>query len=442
MTLIGELCLWIALLMAAWGTTVSVAGGVMRRADLGASGRRAVYVGAAALLCANAGLVAALLSRDFSFAYVARHTSLDLSRPYLVSALWSGTAGSLLVLAFALAALGSVAVFTDARRHPAVRAWVAAAIGAMLLALLLVLCFVRNPYARLGWLAGDGLGLDPMLRHAEMVLPRLAELIGLAAAGAGAAVIFGARASRDARIPVSVLARPWLLPAWTLLSLGLALEMRGWYAYSPDGGLWQWTPLATTGLAVWLVAGAVLHWRGGQPLRTHRRVGEHLSHVGAAIGALALAAGVLAVSSQLQLRTGQESGLADPLGRQWRFTSQGVSRYGTADHDVTAVAFETRRGGEPQGLIVSQRWTYQTAQGGGGGGGGGPSVSQPALRAGALVDLRVAVDSTSGDLAYVRVTFVPLTGALWFGAALLVLGGLVAMLPIAAPPRAGPGGKA
>ncbi len=432
MTLIGELCLWIALLMAAWGATVSFAAVATRRTDLGASGRRAVYVAAASLLLANVGVIAALLSRDFSFAYVARHVSLDLPRPYVVSALWSGTAGSLLVAAFALSALGSLAVVSGARRSRPASTWVAGTIAAMLLAMVLTLCFVRNPYERLGWLTGDGLGLDPMLRHAAMVLPRLAESIGMAAVATGAAVVVGAYASGAPRRPLAVLTRPWMLPAWTLLSFGLALEMRGTYAYSPEGGVWRWTPFAAAAFALWVLAGALLHLRGG---RRHWRVGEHLSHIGAAIVALALVAGAYATSHQLELRTGQASLLTDPLGHQWRFVSQGVSRYGTADHDVTAVSLVSWRDGAPRGLLVSQRLDYKTAQG------GGPAVLRPALRATPLVDLRVAVDATDGDLARVRVTFVPLAGALWLGAALLVLGGLAAMLPVAPSPGAALGSE-
>ncbi len=431
MILVGELCLWIALLMAAWGTTVSFAGGATRRADLSASGRRAVYVAAAALLVANAGVIAALLSRDFSFAYVARHTSLDLPRAYVVSALWSGTAGSLLVAGFALAALGSGAVFTWAARSRQASAWVAGTIGALLLVLLLTLCFWRNPYERLGWLAADGLGLDPMLRHPAMVLPRLAELIGVATAAVGAAVAVGVRVSRPAprRAPASVML-PWLLPAWTLLSFGLALQMHGWYAYAPAGGVWRWTPFAVVALVLWLLTGAILHV--GRGPRQRWRVGEHLSHVGAVVVLIGLAAGAFSTSRQLQLRTGQESRVPGPLGHEWRFLSQGVSRYGTADHDVTAVALESWHGSTPLGLIVSRQLTYHTAQG------GGTPVSEPALRAMPLVDLRIAVDSTNGDLAFVHVTLVPLAGGLWLGAAVLVLGAIAAMLPVAAPRVAPP----
>jgi len=53
--LVGELALWIALLMAAWATTVSFAGGALRRDDLIASGRRAIYATFAMVLTASVG---------------------------------------------------------------------------------------------------------------------------------------------------------------------------------------------------------------------------------------------------------------------------------------------------------------------------------------------------------------------------------------------------
>ena len=43
MILLGELSLWVALLMAIWSATVSFAGGRMSRGDLVASGERAMY---------------------------------------------------------------------------------------------------------------------------------------------------------------------------------------------------------------------------------------------------------------------------------------------------------------------------------------------------------------------------------------------------------------
>ena len=53
MILIGELSLWVALLMAAWSTTVSYAGGATRRSDLIDSGVRGLYATFAMIVLAS-----------------------------------------------------------------------------------------------------------------------------------------------------------------------------------------------------------------------------------------------------------------------------------------------------------------------------------------------------------------------------------------------------
>ena len=53
MILIGELSLWVALLMAAWAGVTSFAGGALRRDDLVNSGRRGLYVTCAMVILAS-----------------------------------------------------------------------------------------------------------------------------------------------------------------------------------------------------------------------------------------------------------------------------------------------------------------------------------------------------------------------------------------------------
>ncbi|MDE3152403.1 MAG: hypothetical protein KGL93_09155, partial [Gemmatimonadota bacterium] len=257
-----------------------------------------------------------------------------------------------------------------------------------------------------------------------------AVIAGLGVAGVGTAVAAGALAMRGRESALRRI-RGWLLPAWTLLSLGLALIAHGGYAYAAAGMPWAWTPLSIVAFVAWGVASAALH--RGAPRQW--RVGEHLAHVGAAAVLVGVAAGAFSSAQSFAVRTGQDANVAGGLGGHWRFESQGVSRYGAADHDVTAVTFESWRNGAPKGLIVSQRLDYGTDQS------DAPPVTvlRPALRSSGLADMRVTVDSTAGDLAYVRVQFVPLAWLLWLGAALLVLGGGAAMLPVAG---GGAGGNA
>ena len=71
MTDLGELSLWVALLMAVWGTALSWAGGVRSRAEFVASGRRGLQASAGFTGLASAALWWALGTGDFSLRYVA-----------------------------------------------------------------------------------------------------------------------------------------------------------------------------------------------------------------------------------------------------------------------------------------------------------------------------------------------------------------------------------
>ena len=96
MILIGELSLWVALLMAMWAAVTSFAGGTLGRDDLIASGRRGLYATTAMVILASIGLWTALLTHDFSLRYVASNTSANMPKIYVFSAFWGGQAGSML----------------------------------------------------------------------------------------------------------------------------------------------------------------------------------------------------------------------------------------------------------------------------------------------------------------------------------------------------------
>src|SRR5512132_2116002 len=104
--------------MAAWSTTVSYAGGALRRDDLTSSGVRGLYATFAMVVLASIGLWTALLSRDFSLEYVAGHISSTMPSVYIFTAFWSGQAGSLLFWALILAGYSTIAIATSRARNP------------------------------------------------------------------------------------------------------------------------------------------------------------------------------------------------------------------------------------------------------------------------------------------------------------------------------------
>ena len=165
MILLGELSLWVALLMAAWTTAVSYAGGALRRPDLVASGERAMYAVFAFVVLASAGLITALVTHDFSLAYVASFTSANLPLAYTIAAFWGGQAGSMLFWCLVLALYAALCTFTNRGRNRQLMPWVTGTLGAVLLFFLATTAFGTNPFTRLDWIPPDGRGMNPQLQN-------------------------------------------------------------------------------------------------------------------------------------------------------------------------------------------------------------------------------------------------------------------------------------
>ena len=112
MILVGELSLWVALLMAMWAGVTSYAGGALGREDLVTSGRRGLYATTTMIVLASLGLWTALLTHDFSLKYVASNTSANMPKVYVFAAFWGGQAGSLLFWALILSLFSAVAIWS------------------------------------------------------------------------------------------------------------------------------------------------------------------------------------------------------------------------------------------------------------------------------------------------------------------------------------------
>ncbi|HWE42308.1 MAG TPA: heme lyase CcmF/NrfE family subunit [Gemmatimonadaceae bacterium] len=259
MILIGELSLWVAVVMAAWTTTVSFAGGRLRRADLIASGERGLYATFALVLLAAIGLWTALLSHDFSLEYVASNTSRNMPGVYVFAAFWGGQAGSLLFWALILAFFSSLAVLTSRGRSREMMPWVTGTLGIVILFFLLTACLGANPYTRLPFVPLDGRGLNPQLQNPGMAIHPPNLYLGYVATTIPFAFAIGALVTRRLDNEWLAAVRRWALVSWFFLTVGITLGM--WWAYVELGwgGYWAWDPVENASFLPWLTGTAFLH---------------------------------------------------------------------------------------------------------------------------------------------------------------------------------------
>jgi cytochrome c biogenesis factor len=267
MTLIGELSLWVALLMTAWSTTVSFAGAAGRRDDLIESGIRGLYATFAMVLLAAIGLWSALLSRDYSLQYVAEHVNASTPTLYLVSAFWSGPSGSTLLWALILSMVGSIAIATARAKNSDLVSWATGTVSAILVFFVGMTAIQSNPYARLAFTPMDGRGMNAQLQSFGMAIHSPMLYLGAVAAAIPFAFAIAALCAGRLDGHWLVAVRAWSLVSWLFVTAGIMLIMWSSYAGIGLSAYWTWTPAENLCLLLWLAITTSLHLIGAEERR-------------------------------------------------------------------------------------------------------------------------------------------------------------------------------
>lgn len=259
MILVGELALWVALLMAAWGAIVSFAGSRGGRPDLIESAARAVYAAFACVVLAISGVMVALVSSDFTFRFVASFTSANLPVGYKVAALWSGPSGVLLFSTLVLSTCAAISVAASSEADGGRTPYLAGVFSAIMLFFIAALCFVANPYERTVPPPVEGRGMYPLLQHPGFVLHATMLYVGLMAASVPLALAVAALAEGRMDDVRSFSVRRWSVVSWFFLTIGMIAGM--WWAYVElsDVGHWALDPLRNLSILPWLTASALLY---------------------------------------------------------------------------------------------------------------------------------------------------------------------------------------
>ncbi len=223
-------------------------------------GRRALGVAAAFVGLAALALLGALLSHDFSLAYVANYSSRSLSPGYTFAALWGGMEGSLLFWTLLLGIFSTVAL-RGARRWAGGNstAWAGAVLAGILVFFLILLFGPGDPFARLAQTPPDGRGLNPLLQSPGMLIHPPLLYTGFVAFSIPFAFAMGTLLGKRIDESWFTFTRRWSLFAWSALSVGIVLGGAWAYTELGWGGYWAWDPVENASFMPWLTATAYLH---------------------------------------------------------------------------------------------------------------------------------------------------------------------------------------
>src|SRR5579859_210304 len=255
---LGRAALILCLGLAIYATVAGSLAAYERRRRLAVSAQNALIAAFGAAVVAAAVLVTALARHDFSFTYVADHTSRKLPMLYTLSAFWGGQEGSLLLWLLVLLGYATLAVYFNRAASREVVAWVVPTLGIVASFFAVLLVAVASPFDTQAAPA-DGLGLNPSLQNPYMVIHPPLLYLGYVGLTVPFAFAIGALLSGRTDERWIVATRRWTLTAWAFLGVGQLLGAHWAYVEVGWGGYYAWDPVENAALMPWLAATAFLH---------------------------------------------------------------------------------------------------------------------------------------------------------------------------------------
>jgi cytochrome c-type biogenesis protein CcmF len=255
---LGRAALFVSLGLALYATLVGAWAARSRKRRLADSAGNALLAALGSTAVGAAVLLSALVRHDFSFVYVAQHTSTELPTGYSISAFWGGQEGSLLLWLLVLTAYAGAAVLINRRRAPDLVAWSVPVLGAVSTFFAFMLVAVSSPFAT-QTAPAEGAGLNPSLQNPYMLAHPPLLYLGYVGLTVPFAFGMGALLARRTDERWIVATRRWTLVAWTALGIGQLLGAHWAYVEVGWGGYYAWDPVENAALMPWLAATAFLH---------------------------------------------------------------------------------------------------------------------------------------------------------------------------------------
>ena len=203
----------------------------------------------------------AMITRDFSLAYVQKVGSWSTPALYNFTAVWSALEGSILLWVFVLTGLtlATVVKYRHKRNDPMV-GWAVATMFFVTVFFFVLVLGPANPFALGPEGVLDGPGPNPLLQNHILVLFH-PPILYLGYVGMTVPFAFAIGALVTGRVGEGWLleTRRWTLFAWGFLTLGIILG--GWWSYEVLGwsGVWAWDPVENASFLPWLTGTAYIH---------------------------------------------------------------------------------------------------------------------------------------------------------------------------------------
>jgi cytochrome c-type biogenesis protein CcmF len=251
----------VGLVGAVFGLVASVMGTRQRDAGVMRLAPRFALLTGVASVGAFACMEWAMITRDFSLAYVQKVGSWSTPALFNFTAVWSALEGSILLWLLVLTVLTvGVAVKYHRKLDDPMVGWALATMFFVGIFFFILTLGPANPFATGPEGVLDGPGPNPLLQNHILVMFH-PPILYMGYVGFTVPFAFAIGALVTGRVGEGWLleTRRWALLSWGLLAFGIVLG--SWWSYEVLGwgGVWAWDPVENASFVPWLTATAYIH---------------------------------------------------------------------------------------------------------------------------------------------------------------------------------------
>lgn len=256
---LGHFALILALLTAGAQGTLSLWGAAKGKERLMALSDRAAIVQFYLIAFSFLALTLVFIQSDFSVKLAATHSHSMKPLIYKISGVWGNHEGSILLWTLMLALYGALIPPYGQHLPKTLKTRAVGIQGLLGVGFLAFILFTSNPFERLDPVPLDGLGLNPLLQDPGLAIHP--PLLYMGYVGFSVAFSFSVAALIEGKVDAiwARWVRPWVIIAWSFLTLGITIGSVWAYYELGWGGWWMWDPVENVSFMPWLLGTALLH---------------------------------------------------------------------------------------------------------------------------------------------------------------------------------------
>ena len=258
-TEIGQIALILALLVAVVQAILPMIGAQRHNVRLMAVADRAASLQFILITLSFAALTYAFVTSDFSVRLVALNSHTDKPLLYKFTGVWANHEGSMMLWVLILSIYGALIAHFGKALPSGLKARALAIQGLIGVGFLAFILFTSNPFLRLDPAPLNGQGMNPLLQDPGLAFHP--PFLYLGYVGFSVPFSFALAALIEGRIDAvwARWLRPWVLTAWSFLTIGIVMGSVWSYYELGWGGWWVWDPVENVSFMPWLIGTALLH---------------------------------------------------------------------------------------------------------------------------------------------------------------------------------------